>query len=164
MDIYGQGGTDPTRNVPVYNVGPQALSAAERQAIDQKRVLADTALGLARNQFTTETASKELAAQRRRESEERSWKRRVEDEQRRLGGRGTATFGMTSGRFQRRAGEDYGLALGEIDSDLQNDLMALQQMLERAELERDITLANIKLEEASLSTKPMGFFPAANMY
>jgi len=164
VDIYGQGGTNPTAMVPVYPVGPQSLSAAERQAIDQKRVLADTALGFARDRFTSESASKELAAQRRRETEERSWQRRVDDEQRRLGGRGTAKFGLTSGRFQRRAGEDYGLSLGEIDSGLQNDLMALNSMLEQAELERDITLANIKLEEAALSTKPIGFFPASQMY
>lgn len=164
-------GTDPTKNarideqeVPKYTVGSVPLSAEQLGAINQQRILArqayETALsGAARNE-----ALLRLSAQRQKDTEDRLFGRRVDDEMGEMAGRGVARSPRFAGRFLRREAEDLQLKYGEIDTSLGAEIAALQDTLLRAENEMKLQLAALDAEEARGRTNVQVLFPAAQMY
>ena len=134
--------------VPNYPKIAPALSAQQLGSLADRRRLADEAYQQALTGASRSESLSRLNAIRSRESENRKFKRDLEDEMMEFGGAGTARAPRVAGRYARRAGEDLRLKYGEIDSELSTNLSALAQMVEELRLDRDQEIARIDQDEA----------------
>jgi hypothetical protein len=141
-----------------------SLSAAQLGALAERRRLADQRLKQAKTEKERGEALLEASAIRARESATRDSRRSIEDFMRDAGGKGLARSPMVAGRFQRRAGEDLGLAYGEVDTRLSTEIAALQDMVSQAENARSEEIALIDQEQVNMQADLERLFPASGMY
>lgn len=156
--------TQQNFDIPVYPVGPQPLSAQQMAEKNQRIYAANQAYSMAVAGAARNEGLERLSAINRRKAEERAFSRTTGEQMRQFGGRGTARAPIVAGRYLRDASEDLRLKYGEIDTELGLNLTALQEMVQKAQAERDSVLSMTELESARLATDPLGFFPAAQMY
>lgn len=169
-------GKPPVYGLPdpgTYKAGPDpdpyptvlpSLSAAQLGALAERRRLADQRLKQAKTEKERGEALLEASAIRARESATRDSRRSIEDFMRDAGGKGLARSPMVAGRFQRRAGEDLGLAYGEVDTRLSTEIAALQDMVSQAENARSEEIALIDQEQVNMQADLERLFPASGMY
>lgn len=158
--------TDPSETPmpdPYPTVLP-SLSAEQLGALAERRRVIDERLKLAEAESERRRSFLEASAERAKQSAERTSRRSIQDFMREAAGRSVARSPMIAGRFVRRAGEDLRLKYGEIETNLSNEIMALQDLVSRAELERDTELAKIEQERVNMQADLERLFPAASMY
>jgi len=136
--------------VPTYPKIAPSLTSAQLGALADRRRVADEAYQEALAGAARSESLSRLSAIRKRQAEDRKFKRNLEDQMREFGGEGTARAPMVAGRYARRAGEDLRLKYGEIDSELSTNLSALSQMVEELRLDRDQEIARVDQDEASM--------------
>lgn len=141
-----------------------SLSAAQLGQLSERRRLIDERLKQAEAESERRRTLVEASAERSRQDASRSAQRSITDFMREAGGRGLARSPMVAGRRVRRSGEDLRLAYGEIDTQLSTEIMALQDLVSRAENERSIGLAGIEQERVNMQADLGRLFPAASMY
>jgi hypothetical protein len=158
--------TDPSeipKPDPYPTVLP-SLSAAQLGQLSERRRLVDEKLKQAEAESERRNTLAAASAERSRQDASRNSRRSVESFMRQAGGRGVARSPMVAGRAVRQAGEDLRLAYGEIDTKLSTDMMALQDLVSRAEDERNIAFAGIEQERVNMQADLDRLFPAASMY
>lgn len=158
--------TDPGR-VPQPDPYPTvlpSLSAEQLGQLSERRRLIDERLKQAEAESERRNTLAAASAERSRQDASRGSRRSVESFMRQAGGRGLARSPMVAGRAVRRAGEDLRLAYGEIDTQLSTEMMALQDLVSRAENERNVALAGIEQERVNMQADLGRLFPAASMY
>lgn len=158
--------TDPG-NLPMPDPYPTvlpSLSAEQLGQLSERRRLIDERLKQAEAESERRNTLAAASAERSRQDASRGSRRSVESFMRQAGGRGLARSPMVAGRAVRRAGEDLRLAYGEIDTNLSTEMLALQDLVSRAENERNIALAGIEQERVNMQADLSRLFPAASMY
>lgn len=141
-----------------------SLSEEQLGQLSERRRLIDEKLKQAEAESERRTSLVEASAERSRQDAARTSRRSIEDFMRKAGGKGLARSPMVAGRAVRRSGEDLRLSYGEIDTKLSTEIMALQDLVSRAENERNIALAGIEQERVNMQADLGRLFPAASMY
>lgn len=141
-----------------------SLSAEQLGQLAERRRIIDQRLKEAEAESERRRTLVEASAERARQDASRTSQRTIQDFMREAGGRGLARSPMVAGRRVRRAGEDLRLAYGEIDTQLSGDIAALQDLVSKAENERDLALAGIEQERVNMQADLNRLFPAASMY
>ena len=141
-----------------------SLSAEQLGQLAERRRLADERLKQAEAEKERRKGLLEASSIRAREEADRVSKRSLQDFMREAGGKGLARSPMVAGRQVRREGEDLRLKYGEIDTRLSTEVAALQDMVSRAALERDTTIALIEQERVNMQADLDRLFPAAGMF
>jgi hypothetical protein len=161
--------TDPGGPIEQFEPTPYptvlpSLSAQQLGQLAERRNLADMRLKQAQAEAERRTGLLEAGAIRSRQSAERISKRALQDFMRESGGKGLARSPMVAGRQVRRSGEDLRLTYGEIDTRLSTEIAALQDLVSKAEDERQFTISSTKQEEVNMRTDLERLFPAASMF
>jgi hypothetical protein len=141
-----------------------SLSSEQLGKLAERRRLVDEKLKQAEAESERRNTLAAASAERSRQDASRNSRRSVESFMRQAGGRGVARSPMVAGRAVRQAGEDLRLAYGEIDTKLSTEMMALQDLVSRAEDERNIAFAGIEQERVNMQADLDRLFPAASMY
>lgn len=141
-----------------------SLSAEQLGQLSERRRIIDERLKQAEAESERRRTLIEASAERSRKDAERTSNRTIQDFMREAGGRGLARSPMVAGRRVRRAGEDLRLAYGEIDTQLSTELAALQDLVSKAENDRDLAMAGIEQERVNMQADLNRLFPAASMY
>jgi hypothetical protein len=141
-----------------------SLSAEQLGQLSERRRLIDERLKQAEAESERRRTLVEASATRSRQSAERQSQRSIQDFMREAGGRGLARSPMVAGRRVRRSGEDLRLEYGEIDTQLSTEIAALQDMVSRAENERNIGMAQIEQDRVNMQADLDRLFPAGSMY
>jgi hypothetical protein len=158
------GGSVEQRRPDPYPTVLPSLSAKQLGQLSERRRIIDERLKQAEAESERRRTLIEASAQRSRQDAARTSRRTIEDFMRQAGGRGLARSPMVAGRRVRRGGEDLRLAYGEIDTQLSTELMALQDLVSRAENDRDLAMAGIEQERVNMQADLGRLFPAASMY
>jgi hypothetical protein len=127
-------------------------------------MLADMRLKQAQAEAERRTGVLEASALRQRQDADRISRRTVQDFMREAGGKGLARSPMVAGRQVRRAGEDLRQTYGEIDTRLSTEIAALQDLVSRAEDERQFTIGATEQQEIDMRADLERLFPAASMF
>lgn len=155
--------SNPPQPDPYPTVLP-SLSAAQLGQLSERRRLVDERLKQAEAESERRRTLVEASATRARQDAERTSRRSIQDFMREAGGKGLARSPMVAGRQVRRGGEDLRLTYGEIDTKLSTEIAALQDLVSRAENQRNIELAAIEQERVNMQADLERLFPAASMY
>lgn len=155
--------SDAPKPDPYPTVLP-SLSSEQLGKLAERRRLVDERLKQAEAESERRSALVEASATRARQDAERSSKRNIDDFMREAAGRGLARSPMVAGRGIRRAGEDLRLEYGEIDTRLSTEIAALQDLVSKAEADRDLAIAGIEQERVNMQANLNKLFPASTMY
>ena len=158
--------TDPAggKKPKPYPTEPRPLSAAEMGALADRRLAVDNAYqeALAARERGENAARVSSLAQR--QMIDQNFKDTSSDFLNILSGRGLARSPMFAGkglkRLQRGREQEY----GEVESGLSSELSALEEMVNRARTERDMEMARISQDEASMRSNPLDYLLAANQW
>jgi len=167
--LYNITTTDPGAPIQQFEPTPYptvlpSLSAEQLGQLSERRRLIDERLKQAEAESERRRTLVEASATRSRQSAERQSQRSIQDFMREAGGRGLARSPMVAGRRVRRSGEDLRLEYGEIDTQLSTEIAALQDMVSRAENERNIGMAQIEQDRVNMQADLDRLFPAGSMY
>ena len=167
--VYNITTTDPGGPVEQFEPTPYptvlpSLSAQQLGQLAERRMLADMRLKQAQAEAERRTGVLEASALRQRQDADRISRRTVQDFMREAGGKGLARSPMVAGRQVRRAGEDLRQTYGEIDTRLSTEIAALQDLVSRAEDERQFTIGATEQQEIDMRADLERLFPAASMF
>jgi hypothetical protein len=156
---------DPSQFDPdPYPTVLPSLSAAQLGQLAERRRLADERLKQAEAESERRRGLLEASSERARQDADRVSRRTLQDFMREAGGKSLARSPMVAGRQARRTGEDLRLAYGEIDTRLSTEILALQDLVSRAENERASTIASLEQERVNMQADLERLFPAASMF
>lgn len=157
--------TSPAKKKPPpYPTTPKPLNAEQLGALSDRRSAVDMGFKEAlANQERGEGASR-IAALASKQMLDSSFKSTVDDFMSTLAGRGLARSPMFAGKGQRRLQQDREGQMGEISAGLTSQLDSLSEMVNRARVERDMELAKISQDEATMRSNPFDYLMLASQY
>jgi len=158
--------TDPAsgRKPKPYPTEPRPLSAAELGALADRRLAVDSAYQEALAARERGEGSARVSSLAQRQMIDKDFTRTSQDFLGFMGGRGLARSPMFAGKGMRRMQQDREGQYGEVESNLTNELSALEEMVNRARIERDMETARISQDEAMMRSNPFDYLLAANQY
>lgn len=149
---------------PKYPTTPKPLTAEQLGALSDRRLAVDTGYKEALAAQERGEGALRAASLASRQMLDTSFKRTVDDFMSTLAGRGLARSPMFAGKGQRQLQQDRESQMGEISSNLTNQLDSLQEMVNRARVERDIEMSKISQDEALMRSNPWDYLMLASQY
>jgi hypothetical protein len=152
------------RKPPPYPTTPRPLNAQELQALSDRRLAVDNAYKEAMAAQERGEGAAKAAALAQRQMVNTDFRRSSRDFMSEMAGRGLARSPMLAGRGMRRMQQDRERTYGQIDNETTTQISALQEMVNRARIERDMEMSRISQDEALMRSNPWDYLMLANEY
>lgn len=158
--------TDPAggKKPKPYPTEPRPLSAAELGALADRRLAVDNAYQEALAARERGEGAARVSSLAQRQMIDDNFRDTSNDFLNILSGRGLARSPMFAGKGMKRLQKGREQEYGEVESGLASELSALEEMVNRARIERDMEMARISQDEAMMRSNPFDYLLAANQW
>lgn len=159
--------TDPAKSYgtpPEYPTDPAPLNAEQLQALADRRLAIDNAYKEALAQKERGEGASRAAGLAQRQLADRDFKRSSRDFMSAMASRGLARSPMFAGKGMRDMQQDRESRYGEIEEGVSAQISALEEMVNKARIERDMEIARISQDEALMRSDPFNYLMLASQY
>lgn len=160
-------GTDPSKNYgdpPKYPTEPRPLNAEELAALADRRLAIDNAYKEALAQKEQGEGATRARGLAERQLIDRDFKRSSQDFMSAMASRGLARSPMFAGKGMRQMQQDRESNYGQVEDRVSSEISALEEMVNKARIERDMELARISQDEAFMRSDPWSYLMLASQY